>query len=180
MSTTRLLTVSVHAKVQEQLERAGHLIRHLPPDHLDWQPDVDNPRAVGRLIGHLMECAAGFCAVFARIEPERFARFARLRDLPVNHRCAPEEALARLAEYGACIDEGFAAIDDARLAEFVPTVFVPQGETLLTLLLGNLEHFINHKQQLFFYLRMMGVAVKTPDLYQFRGQLPLPGSRELV
>jgi hypothetical protein len=35
-------------------------------------------------------------------------------------------------------------------------VFVPQGEPLLTLLLGNLEHFINHKYQLFSYLKGKG------------------------
>jgi hypothetical protein len=38
-----------------------------------------------------------------------------------------------------------------------------------TLLLGNLEHLINHKHQLFLYLKLMGVPVGTPDLYQFRG-----------
>ncbi len=36
---------------------------------------------------------------------------------------------------------------------------------LLTLLLGNLEHLINHKHQLFVYLKMMGMNVKTSDLY---------------
>ena len=50
----------------------------------------------------------------------------------------------------------------------MPTVFVPQGESILTLLLGNLEHLINHKHQLFTYLKQMGVPVATPDLYRFR------------
>jgi len=40
---------------------------------------------------------------------------------------------------------------------------------VLTLLLGNLEHLINHKHQLFSYLKQMGVPVATPDLYQLRG-----------
>ena len=50
----------------------------------------------------------------------------------------------------------------------MPTVFVAQGESILTLLLGNLEHLINHKHQLFTYLKQMGVPVATPDLYRFR------------
>jgi hypothetical protein len=51
----------------------------------------------------------------------------------------------------------------------VPTVFVPGGEALMTILLGNLEHLINHKYQLFFYLKMLGVPVGTGDLYRLRG-----------
>jgi len=47
-------------------------------------------------------------------------------------------------------------------------VFVAEGETVLTLLLGNLEHLINHKHQLFLYLKLAGVSASTPDLYQFR------------
>jgi hypothetical protein len=33
-------------------------------------------------------------------------------------------------------------------------------------LLANLEHFINHKYQLFFYLKLLGVSVDTRDLYK--------------
>jgi hypothetical protein len=47
-------------------------------------------------------------------------------------------------------------------------VFVEDGETVLTLLLGNLEHLINHKHQLFTFLKQMGIDVSTRDLYRFR------------
>jgi uncharacterized damage-inducible protein DinB len=70
--------------------------------------------------------------------------------------------------YRAHIQEGFALLTDGDLARRVPTVFVAQGESILTLLLGNLEHLINHKHQLFTYLKQMGVPVATPDLYRFR------------
>ncbi len=39
----------------------------------------------------------------------------------------------------------------------------------MTLLLGNLEHLLNHKYQLFFYLKLLGVPVNSSDLYRFRG-----------
>jgi len=39
---------------------------------------------------------------------------------------------------------------------------------VLTLFLGNLEHLINHKHQLFACLKQMGVPVATADLYQLR------------
>jgi hypothetical protein len=42
---------------------------------------------------------------------------------------------------------------------------VPAGQTLLTLLLGNLEHLINHKHQLFELLKRSGLKVDTADLY---------------
>jgi hypothetical protein len=120
------------------------------------------------LIGHLLDCMAGFCAVFAALEPQRLAHFAGLRNLPVNHSCAPAEAVNRMALYRARIDEGFALVDDLRLSQPVPTAFVPEGEPLVTLILGNLEHLINHKHQLFTYLKQMGVEVSTRDLYRFR------------
>jgi hypothetical protein len=46
----------------------------------------------------------------------------------------------------------------------------PEGEALLTLLLGNLERFINHTYQLFAYLKMLGVPLGTRDLYVWRGR----------
>ena len=112
---------------------------------------------------------AGFCAVLTAFEPQRLAHFVSLRELPVNYCCAPDEAGRRMAIYRAHIDEGFLLLRDANLGRQVPTVFVKQGESLLTLLLGNLEHLINHKHQLFFYLKLLSVSVTSQDLYRSRG-----------
>jgi uncharacterized damage-inducible protein DinB len=151
-------------KIREQSERTSHLMGLVPEAQLDWTP---GPGAwnVGQLLGHLLECMAGFCAVLAAAEPQRLAHFLALRELPVS---PPREAAARIEIYRAHIEEGFGLLTDADLARRLPTVFVPQGEPLLTLLLGNLEHLINHKHQLFTYLKQMGVPVATPDLYRFR------------
>ncbi|HWP44996.1 MAG TPA: DinB family protein, partial [Blastocatellia bacterium] len=130
------------------------------------------PRAMrlGDLLGHLLECAAGFCAALYAASPERLAHFARLRELEVNHFCQIEEARARLRDYRARIREGFEQVSDGDLSRPVPTLFVPEGEPLLAILLGNLEHLINHKHQLFFYLKLLGVEVATADLYRIRGR----------
>jgi hypothetical protein len=122
------------------------------------------------LLGHLLDCLAGFCAVLVAAEPERLAHLSALRNLPVNYACSPDEAIRRIGLYSARIDEGFGLLEDASLGRTVPTAFVERGETVLTLFLGNLEHLINHKHQLFTYLKQMGLEVNTRDLYRFRNE----------
>ncbi len=89
---------------------------------------------------------------------------------PDDRDCTPSRARECLSVYQEAIREGFHCIADADLERSIPTVFVPAGEPLLTLLLGNLEHLVNHKHQLFMYLQLMGVKVGSADLYHFRGQ----------
>jgi hypothetical protein len=164
------LCASLLLKIQEQIDRTGHLINLLPEDRSNWTPATPDAWPVEMLLGHLLDCLAGFCSVLQAVEPARLSHFSELRNLPVNHACSPSDAISRLAIYQAHIDQGFALLDDNRLAATVATVFVPSGETILTLLLGNLEHLINHKHQLFTYLKQMGVELSTRDLYRFRGE----------
>jgi len=145
-----------------------HLISLIPAEGLQWTPPSSG-WPLGVLLGHLLECHAGFCAVLAAAEPSRLGHFAALRDLPVNQCCSLDEAAGRIALYRERIDEGFALLSDADLARPLRTVFVPEGEPLMTLFLGNLEHLINHKHQLFTALKQMGIEVGTRDLYRFRG-----------
>ena len=170
MQPAQPLCAAMLAKIHEQIERTGHLAGLVPQGSLDWKPAVPGAWPLAVLLGHLLECVAGFCAVLAAVEPERLAHFAGLRSLPVNQSASTRETIARLALYRERIDEGFALLEDARLAQPVATVFVKEGEPLMTLLLGNLEHLINHKHQLFTYLKFMSVQADTRDLYRFRGQ----------
>ena len=124
---------------------------------------------MGDLLGHLLDCMAGFCALLYSINSAQLGHFNKLRGLEVNHFCGVEEARARMRDYLLHIEDGFALLDDAGLGKPLPTVFVPEGEPILTLLLGNLEHLINHKHQLFMYLRLLGARVGTRDLYRIRG-----------
>lgn len=156
------------AKIEEQIDRLFHLIELLPDDQIKWQPTTDAMR-VCDLLGHLLETLAGFCAALYALNPDRLSHFARLRELEVNHCCGIEEARQRIEDYKTCIEEGFSHLTDEDLARRIPTVFVAEGEAVLTLLLGNLEHLINHKYQLFFYLKLLGVRVSTSNLYHLRG-----------
>ncbi len=171
----RELTDAVRDKVLEALELTGRLVSLVPEEKLEWRPatDVVSPRPLtdlGHLLGHLLDCAAGFCAALYAAYPSQLIDFADLRELSVNHACGPEDAAKRLKEYSRCIARGFEFCTDEELGRKLPTVFEPQGERLVTLLLGNLEHFLNHKYQLFFYLKLLGVPVGSSDLYRFRGE----------
>jgi hypothetical protein len=162
-----VLAPVILSKIEEQIERTEHLITLVPPDKLEWSPRPDSLR-VCDLLGHLLECLAGFCALLHKLAPERLAHFERLRELEVNHCCGIDEALSRVKDYSGHIREGFAILSDEDLSRRLPTVFVSEGEAALTLLLGNLEHLINHKHQLFTYLKLLGIGVSTNHLYGIR------------
>jgi hypothetical protein len=158
------LSSAILKKIEQQIERADHLVALVPPERLEWRP-VDASLRVCDLLGHLLESLAGFCAALFALEPDRLASFANLRQLPVNHCCGVEEARLQMRLYLDHIRYGFEKITDADLARRTPTLFSPEGETLIALLLNNLEHLINHKYQLFFYLKLLGLEIKTADLY---------------
>ncbi|HKP12866.1 MAG TPA: hypothetical protein VJZ91_12170 [Blastocatellia bacterium] len=160
---TRLLL----AKVEQQVELAIGLAARVPADRLEWRP-AHSVFRLDHLLGHLLEACAGFCAALYSARPQELAHFARLRGLPVNHACGVDEATARLRDYLSHIREGFATLTDADLARRTPTLFAPAGEALLTTLLTNLEHFTNHKHQLFFTLKLLGVEVGTAQLYDIK------------
>jgi hypothetical protein len=174
MNPSHELAPLLLAKIHEQVERTEHLLAQIPAGQTGWCPAWPTPEPssgmpLSRLLGHLLSCLAGFCATLHAAHSDRLAHFSRLRELPVGHHCGVDEARQRMRDYMVHIDEGMALLTDADLTRQIPTVFVPQGEALLTLLLGNLEHFTNHKYQLFSYLKKLGVPLGTRDLYVWRG-----------
>jgi hypothetical protein len=163
------IAASLFDKIEEQIERTRRLVALLPEERIDWRPAVDGAWSAAELLGHLCECLSGFCAALYAAYPGRLPDFAGLRELPARERCSALEAAAGVSFYRDRICEGFTWVRDADLSRKLPTVFVPEGESLMTLLLGNLEHLINHKYQLFMYLKLIGVSVTSRDLYHFRG-----------
>jgi hypothetical protein len=119
----------------------------------------------------LLQCLAGVAAVLYAVYPRELEQFLQLKSLPVNHSCGKSEALERIADYRDRLIYGFRFLTDEDLARRIPTVFVPDGETVLTLLLGNLEHLVNHKHELFMYAKFIGVPLVSRDLYRFRTEL---------
>jgi hypothetical protein len=168
MSTT--LCEAFHNKIDEQIDRMAHLAALLPDNSLQRPLHGSSGWSAGDLLSHLLDCMAGFCAALYAIEPLKLAHFQQLRSLPVNRSISVDVFQSQLETYKVSISEAFKVIGDADLARHVPTVFVPEGVSLATLLLGNLEHVINHKRQLFDFLKREGLSVGTADLYRL---LPL-------
>jgi hypothetical protein len=166
------LVNSLAEKVMETIERTLHLVSLVPANLLEWRPELPEkmPEAndLGHVLGHLLECLSGFCAAFYRAFPVELADFVELRAMAAGESCSPVEAQEKIKLYEAQIRRGFQRCADKDLSMRIPTVFVPEGQTLLTVLLGNLEHLINHKYQLFVYLRLAGVKVGSRDIYKWR------------
>jgi hypothetical protein len=171
--SNRAIMQSLEDKMLETVERTQHLVSLVPADLLTWRPERVSGRPsannIGHLLGHLLDTLSGFCAALHAAFPAELAELTELRSMPVNQFCEPQETLDKMKVYEAAMRWGFQVCDDAALARRVNTVFVPEGETLMTLLLGNLEHLINHKYQLFFYLKLAGLPVSSRDLYKWRG-----------
>src|SRR5882724_643689 len=169
----RTLVGSLEEKVSETIERTEHLVSLVPIHLLNWRPELplEAPEAsdLGHLLGHLLDCLGGFCAALHRAFPEELADFQELRSITVNESCSREEALGKIELYRTQIRRGFQCCTDVDLSMRIRTVFVPNGETLLTIVLGNLEHLINHKYQLFFHLKLAGLPVGSRDIYNWRG-----------
>ncbi|HEY0377449.1 MAG TPA: hypothetical protein VGC87_10895 [Pyrinomonadaceae bacterium] len=173
------------AKLDEQMGLLAGIIRRLPAGQTLYTPELPpatfpRPKCLGEVLGHLLQCLAGFAAVLYAAHPRRLAQLLELKQRPVNHVCERDEAVERIEEYRSSVRAGFLVLGDDDLARALPTVFAPEGEAVLSLLMGNFEHLVNHKHELFFYARLLGVPLTSRDLYRFRdlpGEAPADGSR---
>lgn len=168
----RRITSTLAASTLQSIEKTAQLISLIKPRQLSYRPSVPPgclpATDLGHLLGHLLDCLAGFCAAFGAAFPKGLASLEELRKSRVNHFCGPAEALNRIAIYRKEIVRGFRVCTDKDLKRKLRTVFRPEGEPLLAILLANLEHLLNHKYQLFFYLRLLGEPVGTKELYYLK------------
>jgi len=83
------ITNSIQNKLYEQIERIEHLIGLIPPEMVAWNPNLPHKSGsrestdFGHLLGHLLDCLAGFCAVLHAAFPRETAQLAQLRTLQV-------------------------------------------------------------------------------------------------
>jgi hypothetical protein len=165
----RSLCTDLQIKFEHQIERIEHLTGLVPTDKLNWVPPLINGFTFTVLLGHIMECVAGIAATLYAAKPKELAHLLELKTLTGNQRVGITAAKNSLHTFQESLRDAFSHLTDHDLARLIPTVFVSEGESVLTLMLINYEHLASHKYQLFSWLQMAGVKVESRDLYHFSG-----------
>jgi uncharacterized damage-inducible protein DinB len=153
------------------------LLDKVDPSTLEWKPATgSNWMTVGQLLKHISEgCGAG-CRAFVTGDwglPDG----VKIEDLTAEEMLPPAEKLPaagsveevkqllvedRLLALKMIEDAGEQNLNDRILAApWAPAVEYPLGRHMLQMV----QHLDRHKAQLYYYLKLQGVPVSTPDLW---------------
>lgn len=142
------------------------LFKQIPHDRIDWKP-TERSFTIGQQLAHIV----GALDVYARGITKGEWGFVSIRERFLQNRHTPsltvEEALRLLEEnhqhfrasVGALTQEEFdkGEIETPQLAENVPRW---RAGMLM------IEHHLNHKTELFMYLKMLDVKINSAHLYR--------------
>ncbi len=151
--------------LMEAYRPAEAMIRMVPADKLNWRPR-DNFFSFAQLVCHvgdgvgteLRHLISGKWPYTADQLPEMM----KLENCPS---CSPEEALEKLKKDKQALKEVLAGISEQEFSsKMVSTPWGWQGKCEV-MSIRFLEHFLNHKMQLFTYLKLIGLPVNTGTLY---------------
>jgi hypothetical protein len=148
----------------EAFRPAESMLKLVPADKLDWKP-APNFMSMGQLISHLSE---GIGAELHMLltnswpKPEEMSESMKQGNMPT---CNVQEALARLEKDKTTLREVLSGITEEDFANRI--VSVPWGwkAKMEKMALEFRDHFVNHKMQLFTYLKLLGFPVNTETLY---------------
>jgi hypothetical protein len=140
------------------------LIGMVPAEKLNRQPGPTF-MSVGQVICHLSDgMGGGFEMMLSGKWPsmEEMAEGMKLENLPS---CSAQEALDKLEKDKKTLRQVLDGMSEEDFTNKV--VSVPWGWTakMERMAIGFLEHFTNHKMQLFTYLKLLGLPVNTETLY---------------
>ena len=141
---------------------AESLLKLVPSDKLDWKPGP-NFMSMSQLICHLSEGIGSELRMLINNswpKPEEISE--AMTNMPT---CNVQEALARLEKDKTTLREVLSGVTDEDFANKI--VSVPWGwkSKIEKMALDFREHFVNHKMQLFTYLKLLGLPVNTETLY---------------
>jgi uncharacterized damage-inducible protein DinB len=150
--------------VMENYEPAEKLIGMVPADKLNWRPGPTF-MSTGQVLCHLSDgLGGGFEMLLSGKWPsmEEMAEGMKLENLPS---CSPREALDKLEKDKRILRQVLEGVSEQDFTNKV--VSVPWGVTakMERMAIHFLEHFTNHKMQLFTYLKLLGLPVDTQTLY---------------
>jgi hypothetical protein len=141
---------------------AEAMLKMVPPDKLDWKPGPTF-MSMGQLICHLAGGIGGELGMMINNswpKPEEMSE--AMKQMPS---CSIQEALSKLENDKAVLREILAGVTEEDFANKI--VSVPWGwkSKMEKMALDFREHFVNHKMQLFTYLKLLGFPVNTETLY---------------
>jgi hypothetical protein len=150
--------------VMQNYGPAQKLIGMVPADKVNWRPGPTF-MSVGQLICHLSDgLGGGFEMLLSGKWPstEEMEEGMKLENLPS---CSPQEALGKLEKDKKVLRQVLHGMSEEDFTNKV--VSVPWGwkAKMERMGIGFLEHFTNHKMQLFTYLKLLGLPVNTETLY---------------
>jgi hypothetical protein len=151
--------------VMEVYQPAEAMIRLVPRDKLNWRPR-ENFFSFGQVVCHLSEGLGREleCLLSGKwpYTPEQMGEMMKLENCPS---CSPEEALEKLNKDKKALRDVLAGLTEQEFSsKVVTTPWGWQGKCEL-ISYRFLEHFLNHKMQLFTYLKLIGLPVNTMTLY---------------
>ena len=150
--------------VLQSVQPAEKLIAMVPADKLDWKPGPTF-MSLGQVLCHLSDgLGGGLESVVSGKWPstEEMEAGMKLENMPS---CGVQEALSKLEKDKAILRTTLDGISEDDFTNRV--VSVPWGwKAKFEIMSVNfLEHFNNHKMQLFTYLKLLGLPVNTQSLY---------------
>ncbi len=152
--------------VMDAYRPAKALISMVPADKLEWRPKA-NFMNFGQLVCHLAGGLGGdlrclFTGEWPGMIPEQMVEMMKLENLPS---CSAVEALEKLEKDKTVLRDFLDGVSDDEFAlKAVSTPWGMQGK-MERMSIAFLEHFLNHKMQLFIYLKLLGLPVDTGMLY---------------
>jgi hypothetical protein len=143
---------------------AESMLKMIPSDKLDWRP-APNFMSMGQLICHLSD---GIGTELRMVIDDSFPKPGEMSGPPELAKfpaCSVQEALAKLEKDKTTLRDILAGVTEEEFATRI--VSVPWGwkSNLERMALDFREHFVNHKMQLFTYLKLLGLPVNTQTLY---------------
>jgi hypothetical protein len=141
---------------------AESMLKKIPADKLDWKP-APNFMSLGQLICHLGDgIGSELRMAITNSWPKPEEMGDAMKSMPS---CSAEEALQKLEKDKIALREILAGVSEEDFANKI--ISVPWGWKANTekMALDFREHFVNHKMQLFTYLKLLGFPVNTETLY---------------
>jgi len=150
--------------VVEAYRPAAKLVSMVPADKLSWKPGPTFMN-LGQVICHLsLGLGGGMELLLSGKWPpmEQMEAEMKLENLPS---CTVQEALEKLEKDKGALRAALEGISEGDFANRIVSVPWGMKGKIERMAVSFLEHFTNHKMQLFTYLKLLGLPVNTDTLY---------------